>query len=88
MALKFNTPLLVYGENVSYEYGGSVYEETYSARNQLSNGVASDISIEELVQIEGITEEVLEMTKAPSIEELQKIRPNVFIIFYGMGQLF
>lgn len=22
MALKFNTPLLVYGENVSYEYGG------------------------------------------------------------------
>lgn len=22
MAIKFNTPLLVYGENVSYEYGG------------------------------------------------------------------
>lgn len=81
MALKFNTPLLVYGENVSYEYGGSVYEETYSARNQLSNGVASDISIEELVQIEGITEEVLEMTKAPSIEELQKLDPMYLSYF-------
>ena len=28
MALKFNTPLLVYGENVSYEYGGGDSEES------------------------------------------------------------
>jgi N-acetyl sugar amidotransferase len=75
MALKFNTPLLVYGENVGYEYGGADYEETYSARNQLSNGVASDIDIKELLQIEGITEQVLEMTKAPSQEELNKLDP-------------
>lgn len=75
MALKFNTPLLVYGENVSYEYGGSDAEETYSAKNQLSNGVASDIDIDELLQIEGITEEVLDMTKAPSLEGLNKLDP-------------
>lgn len=75
MALKFNTPLLVYGENVSYEYGGSDYEETYSARGQLSNGVASDIDMAELTAIEGITEQALEMTKAPSPEELQKLDP-------------
>ena len=48
MALKFNTPLLVYGENVSYEQSGSDYEETYSAKGQLNNGVASDIDFEEL----------------------------------------
>lgn len=75
MALKFNTSLLVYGENVSYEYGGSDYEETYSAKNQLSNGVASDISIDELLQIEGITEQVLDVTKAPSKEQLDKLDP-------------
>lgn len=75
MALKFNTPLLVYGENVSYEYGGLGYEETYSARNQLNNGVASDIDINELLEIDGITEQVLEMTKAPSMEELEKLDP-------------
>lgn len=75
MALKFNTPLLVYGENVSFEYGGSDYEETYSARNQLSNGVASDIDFNELLSIEGITEQVLEMTKAPSTEELENLDP-------------
>lgn len=75
MALKFNTPLLVYGENVSYEYGGSDSVETYSARNQLNNGVASDINFEELLKIDGITEEVLDMTKAPSIEELNILDP-------------
>ena len=35
MALKFNTPLLVYGENVSYEYGGADAVETYSAKDIL-----------------------------------------------------
>ena len=43
MAAKFNTPLLVYGENISYEYGGAGYKETYSAKEQLYNGVASGI---------------------------------------------
>ena len=41
MALKFNTMLLVYGENVSYEYGGNDDAETYSAKGQIENGVAS-----------------------------------------------
>jgi len=75
MALKFNTPLLVYGENVSYEYGGLDYEETYSARNQLNNGVASDIDTSELLAIEGITKEVLEIIKAPSLKELNQLDP-------------
>lgn len=75
MASKFNTPLLVYGENVSYEYGGSDYEETYSARGQLNNGVASDIAYEELCRIEGIDEKVLSMTKAPSQEEMLRLDP-------------
>lgn len=81
MALKFNTPLLVYGENVSYEYGGADYEETYSARNQLSNGVASDIDINELLRIEGITEQVFEMTKAPSIDELNRLDP-IYVSYF------
>ena len=75
MALKFDTPLLVYGENVSYEYGGSDYKETYSAKEQLRNGVASDIAYEELCQIEGIDLRALAMTKAPSTEEMKKLDP-------------
>lgn len=75
MALKFNTPLLVYGENVSFEYGGSNYKETYSAKYQLQNGVASDISVLELLQIDGITEPALQMTKAPTKKEMDKLDP-------------
>lgn len=75
MAVKFNTPLLVYGENVSYEYGGADYEETYSAKSLLNNGVASDVDFDELIQNTGITRHDLEMCKAPSQEELEKLDP-------------
>lgn len=33
MALKFNTPLLVYGENVSYEYGGTTKKRLVQKRS-------------------------------------------------------
>lgn len=81
MALKFNTPLLVYGENISYEYGGADYEETYSAKNQLNNGVALGIDVEELIQLEGITEKELVMTKAPKKEEMDKLEP-IYISYF------
>lgn len=74
MALRFNTPLLVYGENVSYEYGGGDCEETYSARGILKNGVASDISFEALLDDE-ISEKDLYMTVAPSVEEINQLEP-------------
>jgi len=75
MAVKFNTPLLVYGENISYEYGGPGCEETYSAKNQLSNGVASDIDLDELVRNTGVSMKDLEMTKAPSKSDMDKLDP-------------
>ncbi len=81
MALKFNTPLLVYGENVSFEYGGADCVETYSARNQLKNGVASDMDTEELIQKAGVTREDLELTRAPSVEELEQLDPMYLSYF-------
>lgn len=74
MALKFNTPLLVYGENVSYEYGGADSVETYSAREILKNGVASDIPFDELID-DSISLQDLSMLEAPTHEELDKIDP-------------
>lgn len=80
MASKFNTPLLVYGENVSYEYGGSDYEETYSARNQINNGAASDIADEELLAI-GVDAKTLSMLKPPASDEMQKLDP-IYISYF------
>jgi len=74
MALKFNTPFLCYGENVSYEYGGVSDEETYSAREQINNGVAIGISLEELIG-DGVTEKDLLLTLAPTQEELDRLDP-------------
>ena len=75
MALRFNTMLLVYGENVSYEYGGSDYVETYSAKSQLSNGVASDIDLNELMEATGVSIKELSMTLAPTEEQMNLLDP-------------
>lgn len=74
MALKFHTPLLCYGENVSFEYGGSADEETYSARGQIENGVAVGFPKEELLAC-GVSENDLFLTQAPSAEELAQLDP-------------
>lgn len=74
MALKFNTPLLVYGENVSYEYGGNGCVETYSARNQISNGVGSGIAEEDLLG-DGVTLKDLNFFNPPTVEDINKLDP-------------
>lgn len=83
MASKFNTSLLVYGENVSYEYGGADAKETYSAKEQLNNGVASGIDDSELIQnCDGdVTLDDLYLTKAPSPEVLDKLDP-IYISYF------
>ena len=88
MALQFNTPLLVYGENVSYEYGGSVYQETYSAKDQLSNGVASGIDEHELIKNAGITSKDLLLTHAPSADEINSLDPMYVSYFVPWNSLY
>ncbi|MGJ0308738.1 N-acetyl sugar amidotransferase [Aliarcobacter cryaerophilus] len=74
MAVKFNTPLLVYGENVSYEYGGSGAVETYSSRDQINNGVGSGIQVDELLST-GVEEKNLNFFEPPSIEDMNNLDP-------------
>ncbi|MDD3626841.1 MAG: N-acetyl sugar amidotransferase [bacterium] len=44
MGINFKIPLIIYGENVPYEYGGFQTEETYSAMNQISNDVVKEVA--------------------------------------------
>jgi len=80
MALKFNTPLLVYGENVSYEYGGSDAVETYSAREQIYNGVGYGIPTDELL-VEGVSMKDLNFFEPPTNEDLNKLDPMYLSYF-------
>lgn len=91
MALKFNTPLLVYGENVSHEYGGVNAEETYSARNQVMNGVADSISNEELTSNTGVDEKALAILDVPGGEQLATLDPmylSYFIPWSSVGNYY
>lgn len=80
MAVRFNTPLLVYGENVSFEYGGSDAVETYSAKSQISNGVASEVPMSELITT-GVSEKDLSLTLAPTDEEMKRLDPMYLSYF-------
>lgn len=81
MAIQFNTPLLVYGENVSYEYGGIGAEETYSAKNQINNGVALGVDEEELIKNAKVKPEDLILTKSPNPDLLERLDP-IYISYF------
>lgn len=81
MAVKFNTPLLVYGENINYEYGGQQNKETYSAKEQVENGVASGIEMDEILQLDGISKRDLNFFDPPTQSELDKLNPMYLSYF-------
>ncbi|MEG1932560.1 MAG: N-acetyl sugar amidotransferase, partial [Pygmaiobacter sp.] len=86
MAAKFNTPLLCYGENVSFEYGGGNDVETYSAKDQINNGVAVGMAMDELL-CEGVSEKDLSLTLAPSAAELEALDPFYMSYFVPWNSL-
>lgn len=79
-ANKLNLPLLVYGENVSYEYGGFDKSESYSAKNLIFNGVAPEFDIQEFINL-GIDEEELIYLKTPTPEVLNNLDPMYLSYF-------
>lgn len=74
VANKFKIPLIIYGENISYEYGGHDRIETYSAKEQVNNGVASAIPTEYLLG-DGVTLNDLIFCDPPTPEELSQLEP-------------
>lgn len=81
MAMKFNTPLLIYGENVSWEYGGAGAVETYSAKDQISNGVGSGIPTEELL-IDGVTMKDLNFFEPPKLEDIEDKLDPIYVSYF------
>ena len=73
-------PLLVYGENVAFEYGGLDKTESYSARELIFNGVAPEINLEELKAL-GIEENEMIYLKAPTREQLNELDPMYLSYF-------
>ena len=74
VAAKFSIPLVVYGENVSYEYGGIEDKETYSAKTQINNGVAPTVDFTELINA-GVSEKDLAFLDSPSKADIDRLDP-------------
>jgi len=83
IAVKFNIPLVVYGENINYEYGGIQTKETYSANQQIYNGVASDIPWDELTD-ENISMKDLSLCLFPDKKEIDALNLESIYLSYFM----
>ena len=80
IAAKFEIPLIIYGENITYEYGGIQRTETPSAKENLENGVALSIPHEHLLG-KGVTENDLVLCEPPSLEDREKLEPTYLSYF-------
>lgn len=81
MAINMKIPLVVYGENVSWEYGGVLQEETYSAKDQIDNDVAKKIDFQFWYK-NGITDKELNMLKYPSKEDCEGVNLEPIYLSY------
>jgi len=80
-AINMKIPLVVYGENVSYEYGGVLQEETYSAKEQINNDVVKEVDWN-LWYKNGITDKELNMLHYPSPEEIKQANLDPIYLSY------
>jgi len=71
MAIKLGIPLVIWGENTSYERGGPVKENIPDALVQLKNDVVKPIPMEEWLD-EDVTIKDLNPIIYPSMEEIEK----------------
>ena len=69
LCIQLGLKLLVYGENVNYEYGGAQKEETYSAKGLFGNDVIKPIDWNEWLD-DGITMKDLYSIKQTSLDEM------------------
>lgn len=81
VAINYNIPLIFYGENVSYEYGGVQKEETYSAKDQIYNTVATPIDLKYWEE-RGVTKKDLNALIYPSQEEIEKAKLDPAFLSY------
>jgi len=71
MGINMKIPLIVYGENINFEYGGPQREETYSAKDQINNDVVKSVNWDFWLD-EDITMKDLNAIIYPAKEEIEQ----------------
>jgi N-acetyl sugar amidotransferase len=87
VAIKLNIPLIVYGENTNYEYGGPLYEETYSSIDQINNDVVKpvpwDFFLDDELTMKDLNPGVLPGKKEIAKAKLEPIYLSYFLPWDG-----
>ncbi len=81
MAIRLGIPLVIYGENISYEYGGPEAVETPSALGQINNNVAIPIDFD-FWRSRGIEDDELHMLEYPSRDNIEAAGLNPLYLSY------
>lgn len=71
VAIDLGIPLIVYGENINYTYGGGQKDETPSAKEQINNDVVKKVDIESWLD-KDVSRKDLNAIIYPSKEEIEK----------------
>ena len=82
IGVSMKIPLIVYGENVSYEYGGYQREETYSAKEQINNDVVKNVGGLEFWCDDEVKLSDLNASIYPTKEEIEKIGVDPVYLSY------
>ncbi|MFC1624244.1 N-acetyl sugar amidotransferase [Candidatus Omnitrophota bacterium] len=83
IGVNMNIPLIIYGENVNYEYGGYQREETPGAIEQINNDVVKDVGGFDFWYDKDIKREDLNACLHPTKEEIEKSKLNpVYLSYY------
>ncbi len=81
VARRMKLPLVVYGENVSYEYGGFQNEDTASAKEQINNDVAKAVPDD---FFDGISGRRTNMLQYPDVTNLEPIYLSYYTPWSGL----
>ena len=81
LAIQLDIPLIFYGEDTNYLYGGPFYEEKPSALDQINNGVAEQVDWNLWLDDE-ITMMDLNPAVYPTLEEIKKAKLNPTFLSY------
>lgn len=82
MGINMKIPLIVYGENINYEYGGFQTKETYSAKEQISNNVVKYTGGLDFWYDEDISEKDLNACVYPTKDEIEQAELEPIYLSY------
>jgi len=82
VAVEKNIPLVVWGENTSYEYGGPLQKETPSALNQINNDAVKDVGGLEHWLGDNLTIKDMQPYIHPSKDDIARVGLNPIYLSY------